>query len=134
LARDATPADGAVDPVPEDLVLSPEQTLAQAQALLDAGRAFSAHEVLEAAWKSAPAGERALWQGLAQIAVGLTHRQRGNVAGARTLLLRGTQRLRAYEDRPPYGIDVVGVVRWAEGLAADVSAAPSPLRLRAGAT
>ncbi|WP_261993079.1 DUF309 domain-containing protein, partial [Streptomyces sp. adm13(2018)] len=41
--------------------------------LLDAGMPFHAHEVFEDAWKSGPASERDLWQGLAQLAVGLTH-------------------------------------------------------------
>jgi hypothetical protein len=47
--------------------------LAGAQRLLDSGRPFEAHELLEAAWKRAPAAERSLWQALAQLAVGLTH-------------------------------------------------------------
>ena len=46
-------ADG-VEAVPDDLALSPEETLAEAQRLLDAGRAFQAHEVLESTWKAAP--------------------------------------------------------------------------------
>lgn len=56
---------------------SPEDTVTQAQALLDAGKPFHAHEVFEDAWKSGPEGERALWRGLAQLAVGLTHAARG---------------------------------------------------------
>jgi hypothetical protein len=82
-----------VEPVPEE-PLPPAETLALAQSLLDSGRAFSAHEVLEAAWKAAPATERDLWQGLAQICVGITHAQRGNVMGAARLLGRGIRRLR----------------------------------------
>src|SRR4051812_12370144 len=62
----------AVDPVPE-VRRSPAEALRLAQDLLDSGRAFSAHEVVEAAWKAAPAAERDLWQGLAQICVGITH-------------------------------------------------------------
>nr|WP_246224112.1 DUF309 domain-containing protein [Pseudarthrobacter psychrotolerans] len=50
---------------------------------MDAGRPFAAHEVLEARWKAGPAEERNLWQGLAQICVGLTHAARGT-ALART--------------------------------------------------
>ena len=73
--------------------LPPEQALELAQALLDAGRAFSAHEVLEASWKAAPAAERDLWQGLAQVCVGVTHLQRGNLVGAVRLLQRGAGRL-----------------------------------------
>jgi hypothetical protein len=100
-----------VDPVPEE-PLPPAETLTVAQDLLDTGRAFSAHEVLEAAWKAAPPAERELWQGLAQICVGITHAQRGNPTGAATLLARGTGRLRGYADRPPHDIDIAGILAW----------------------
>lgn len=82
----------AVEPVPQD-ALPPEQALDLAQSLLDEGRAFFAHEVLEAVWKSCPVGERDYWQGLAQLCVGVTHLQRGNVEGATTLLRRGATHL-----------------------------------------
>ncbi|MCW2499865.1 MAG: Domain of uncharacterized function [Frankiales bacterium] len=82
----------AVAPVPEQ-ALPPEQALDLAQALLDEGRAFFAHEVLEAVWKASPAQERDYWQGLAQLCVGVTHLQRGNVEGAVTLLRRGASHL-----------------------------------------
>lgn len=97
-ARDAwgrpVPADSpdAVESVSE-LALPPEEALSLAQQLLDDGRAFSAHEVLEAVWKACPAGERDYWQGLAQLCVGVTHPQRGNVPGAITLLQRGAGHL-----------------------------------------
>jgi hypothetical protein len=42
-----------VEPVPEE-PLPADETLVLAQSLLDSGRAFAAHEVLEAAWKAAP--------------------------------------------------------------------------------
>ena len=61
--RSARPRDGAgrplphgargVERVPEDVVLGPEESLAEAQRLLDAGYPFHAHEVLEGAWKAA---------------------------------------------------------------------------------
>ena len=73
------------------------EAAALADRLLRDGRPFHAHEVLEAAWKSGPAQERDLWQGLAQIAVGLTHARRGNARGAVTLLRRGAERVRAYQ-------------------------------------
>ncbi len=75
--------------MPEDLRLTPAEAVRLAQDLIDGGRPFHAHEVLEATWKSAPADQRALWKGLAQIAVGLTHARRGNNRGAVTLLRRG---------------------------------------------
>jgi uncharacterized protein len=82
----------AVEPVPEE-ALPPEQALDLAQQLLDQGLPFFAHEVLEAVWKACPAGERDYWQGLAQLCVGITHLQRGNVEGAVTLLRRGAGHL-----------------------------------------
>ncbi|MFZ0835609.1 MAG: DUF309 domain-containing protein, partial [Mycobacterium sp.] len=91
-ARNARPRDALGRPlprgsqgvprIPDDLDLPPHESLSYAQELLGRGLAFNAHEVLEAAWKNGPADERTLWQGLAQLAVGFTHVQRGNVAGA----------------------------------------------------
>ncbi|MCT4353339.1 DUF309 domain-containing protein [Streptomyces sp. Je 1-79] len=124
-ARSGRPRDGLGRPLPygaegvprqpEGVVRSPEATLREAQRLLDAGMPFHAHEVFEDAWKSGPAGERDLWQGLAQLAVGLTHAARGNAAGGARLLLRGAARIAGLSD--PYGIDVGGLVRWARALA-----------------
>ena len=122
-ARDAGDAR-----IPDDLVLAGPAAAAMADQLLRSGRPFHAHEVLEAAWKSGPARERDLWQGLAQIAVGLTHAHRGNARGAVTLLRRGTQRVRSYQARAgpppdrdhPYGIDLVAFLAVSEDLAARI--------------
>ena len=84
--------------IPDDLVIGGAEAAVLADQLLRDGRPFHAHEVLEAAWKSGPAEERDLWQGLAQIAVGLTHARRGNARGAVALLRRGAERVRAYQD------------------------------------
>src|SRR5260370_12982698 len=62
-----------VERQPEDVSRTPDEALADAQRLFDAGLPFHAHEVLEDAWKAAPPGERALWRGLAQLAVGVSH-------------------------------------------------------------
>ncbi|AHH15046.1 hypothetical protein NONO_c02300 [Nocardia nova SH22a] len=107
--------------IPDDLDLPPDETLDYAQRLLDEGLAFNAHEVLEAAWKNGPFAERMLWQGLAQYAVGLTHIQRGNPKGARTLLERAIGRLDALDD-PPYRIDASGLIAHAEGLLSELDA------------
>lgn len=109
-----------VEGVPEDLDLGPADALTEAQRLLDAGRPFHAHEVLEAAWKAAPDGERTLWQGLAQLAVGLTHIQRENAKGAVALLARGSERVRSYAGSPPHGIRAAELVTHAEDLAARI--------------
>jgi uncharacterized protein len=129
--RNARPRDGLGRPlprgesgvvrVPDDLVLSAGDSLVEAQRLLDEGMPFHAHEVLEATWKAAPDAERDLWQGLAQLAVGLTHALRGNSSGAVTLLRRGADRVSGYVDEPPYGIDVAGLLEWARSLAAQLN-------------
>lgn len=128
-ARNARARDGLGRPLPrgavgvprqpEGIARTPEQTLADAQQLLDAGRPFHAHEVLEDAWKAAPSEERALWKGLAQLAVGVTHAARGNRTGATTLLRRGAAAIEPYRDQEPYDIDVSGLVAWAEAGADD---------------
>ena len=135
-ARNNRPRDGLGRPlprgsqgperVPDDLLLPPRESLAEAQRLLDAGRPFHAHEVLEASWKAAPPHERDLWQGLAQLAVGLTHRARGNRSGAARLLRRGAGRISPYADAAPYGVEVAALVALAHVLADDPDA-PAPL-------
>lgn len=98
-------------------MLPPDAALDEAQRLLDAGRPFHAHEVLEATWKAAPDGERELWRGLAQLAVGLTHARRGNATGARRLLLRAADRIDPYAGGPAYGVPVADLTAWARDVA-----------------
>jgi hypothetical protein len=143
-ARNARPRDGLGRPLPygadgverqpEGIRREPEESLAEAQRLLDSGMPFHAHEVLEDAWKSADEPERALWRGMAQLAVGLTHVARGNGNGAVSLLERGAENITPYRDAPPYEIDVAGLIRWATELAEEakrkVRAEPVPPRLR----
>ncbi|WP_405514434.1 DUF309 domain-containing protein [Streptomyces canus] len=131
-ARNARPRDGLGRPLPygadgvarqpEGVVRAPEETVAEAQELLDAGRPFHAHEVFEDAWKSGPDQERALWRGLAQLAVGLTHSARGNVTGGARLLRRGAGAVEEWAASAagrgrPYGMDLAGLADWARRLA-----------------
>jgi hypothetical protein len=116
LGRPMPRGSSGVARVPDGLVLPPANSLAEAQRLLDEGLPFHAHEVLEGTWKAAPERERDLWQGLAQLAVGLTHVLRGNQAGAAALLRRGRDRIAGYADDPPYDIDVPGLIGWADAL------------------
>jgi hypothetical protein len=120
-ARQARPRDelgrplpygaAGVEPVSEE-PLPPDETVAYARRLVRDGRAFAAHEVLEARWKAGPAEERNLWQGLAQLCVALTHAGRGNETGAARLVDRGAQRLGEYgaSGGPTYGLDLKAVV------------------------
>ena len=112
-----------VPPVPED-PLPPQETISEARRLLDEGRPFAAHEVLEARWKSGQDRELDLWQGLAQLCVAITHALRGNTVGAGRLLERGTARVQAYEatGAPTHGADLQAWV--AEAQAAVASATP----------
>jgi uncharacterized protein len=108
--------------VPDDLILAPDAALDSADDLIVSGRPFHAHEVLEASWKSAPDTEREFWQGLAQLAVGLTHAQRGNSRGSVALLRRGAARIRGYSPADPYRVDVAAVAAQAERLADRIEA------------
>jgi hypothetical protein len=84
-----------------------------AQRLIDDGLWFTAHEVLEAQWKQCPADERALWQGLAQVAVARTHEDRGNAIGAERLHERAMGHLTSAAARSAavhHGLDVAAVL------------------------
>lgn len=92
--------------------LPPAESIELARSLLAEGRPFSAHEVLEARWKACPPEERALWQGLAQVCVALTHAARGNRLGADRILERGLGHLEEYRAAgvgPTYGLDLAEV-------------------------
>lgn len=130
--RNARPRDGLGRPlprsategterVPDDLRIGPAEAAALGGSLLAEGRPFHAHEVFEAAWKTGPPAERELWQGLAQVAVGITHVRRGNPRGAVTLLRRGAHRIRGYAagtgPGEPSGAAAAGVDRRAGPLA-----------------
>lgn len=108
--------------IPDDLRLTRAETLAYAQDLLNRGLAFHAHEVFESAWKNAPDEERTLWQGLAQLAVGITHIQRGNTKGAAALLRRASALLADVTDPAPYDIDITGLTAAGAALADDLTA------------
>jgi hypothetical protein len=132
LGRPLPQGSEGVPRIPDDLELPPAETVAYAQDLLDRGLAFNAHEVLEAAWKNGPDDEKTLWQALAQLAVGVTHVQRGNVKGAITVLRRASAGLAQNPNPAPHAIDVAGLVHYADVLIDDLAAnaAITPERLR----
>lgn len=145
-ARNARPRDATgrplprgaagVEQLPDELDLTGADAVDEAQRLLDAGRPFGAHEVLEAAWKAAPDAERELWRGLAQLAVGLTHVQRGNARGAVALLTRAGERVGTWPGDVPHDLDLDGLARAAGALATRIEAhgvtavGPGALRVR----
>jgi hypothetical protein len=129
-ARQARPRDALGRPLPygsagvvgvPDEPLPALETVARARELVDEGRPFSAHEVLEARWKSGPLAERDLWQGLAQLCVGITHALRGNSVGATRLVERGIARLDVYAEAggPTYGLDLAAVATCVRGRLTD---------------
>lgn len=120
-ARQARPRDALGRPLPygaegvppvSEEPLPPEETLGFARRLLDEGRPFAAHEVFEVRWKAGPDEERELWQGLAQLCVGLTHHLRGNEVGALRLVERAAGRLLRYDatSGPTYGLELPLVI------------------------
>jgi hypothetical protein len=122
--RSGRPRDGLGRPLPygaagvarqsEGVARTPEQTLQEAQNLLDAGKPFHAHEVFEDAWKAAgDTPVASLWKALAQLAVGCTHRLRGNAVGAERLLHRAAAGLAPHADTAPYNVNVAQLVSWA---------------------
>jgi len=133
--RNARPRDAAgrplpmgaegVTPVDETADRTPEQACDEAGELLRSGRPFAAHEVLEVMWKRADdPGDQALWRGLAQLMVGLTHHQRGNDVGAVTLLERGAESLPEGTHGP--GIDADAWAAWGMRAAALVRRGDPP--------
>jgi hypothetical protein len=121
--RNARPRDHLGRPLPrgsegfapyDEPALPADEALAEAQRLIDDGRPFTAHEVLEAVWKDSTGPERELWRGLAQLAVAITHGLRGNDAGAATLRLRAAEHLAAFAGTQPHGVDVDRLISWAE--------------------
>ena len=114
LGRPLAYGEAGVEPVPEE-ALPALETVDRARELVQQGRPFSAHEVLEARWKAGPEEERELWQGLAQLCVGLTHAARGNRTGAERLVERAAGHLGAYAAAggTAYGLDLAAVTRCA---------------------
>jgi hypothetical protein len=134
--RNARPRDAAGRPlprgtegvprVPDELNLTPNQAIATAQQYLDDDLPFQAHEIFETMWKQrrdAGLPDAPVWQGLAQIAVGLTHAQRGNTTGAVTLLHRGAATLAEHDG-------VAELADWATEAAARIGNGRPALRLR----
>ena len=68
----------------------------EAIAQFNNGDYYTCHDTLEAIWNDSWQSDRAFYQGILQIAVGLYHLQSQNWHGATILLGEGTSRLPAY--------------------------------------
>lgn len=125
LGRPLPMGEPGVERVPDDYAPTAGQAVADTVRFLAMERPFHAHEVLEARWKTGPQDERELWQGLAQICVGLTHVQRGNLRGATALLDRGADRVARHGPDPGRLIDAAEVARMAHDLAGHPASDPA---------
>lgn len=92
---------------PEDVCTSVEQARHAAAELFAEQRFFEAHEFFEWAWKGplTEDADRDFYKGMAQLAVGYTHSQRGNATGSQSLLERGIEHVAPYAPTH-HGIDV----------------------------
>ena len=72
------------------------EMFAEAIAQFNNGDYYTCHDTLEAIWNDAWQSDRAFYQGILQIAVGLYHLSNSNWHGATILLGEGTSRLPAY--------------------------------------
>ena len=89
------------------------------------GRHFAAHRVVLRLWRDLDVDAGPLWQAVAQLTAGAVHLERGNGAGAQTLLTRADERL-ADPDLPAAEVDVAALAGVAEELAARVGAGALP--------
>ncbi|MFU8841307.1 MAG: DUF309 domain-containing protein [Nitriliruptoraceae bacterium] len=131
----ARPRDRTGRPLPYDTTGVPvtedheptdvEEALVLGARLWDEQRFFEAHECLEHVWHAAPPEDTRFWQGVIQLAVAGVHLQRGNPAGARTLLARVTERLEAYP-AVHRGVDVAGALATARRVLADLATGVPP--------
>ncbi|MCA6501131.1 MAG: DUF309 domain-containing protein [Pseudanabaena sp. M135S2SP2A07QC] len=73
-----------------------DQAFEEAIAQFNSGDYYACHDTLESIWNDAWQSDRAFYQGILQIAVGLYHLKSQNWHGAAILLGEGTSRLPAY--------------------------------------
>jgi uncharacterized protein len=96
----------------------------------DAGAFFEAHEHWELVWLGAPEPEKTFLQALIQVAASYHHFQRGNRAGATSLLQSALRRLDAYADCFG-GVEVAplreAIQQWIQALEADPPLPPPPI-------
>jgi hypothetical protein len=121
LGRPLPTGRSGVARAPEGIIRTAAETIAQARMFFVAGRPFHAHEVFEDAWKQTGGPDREVWRALAQLAVGLTHRMRGNEAGAHALLVRAADSLEPYAGTTPFGLPVDAIRADIGELIADAS-------------
>ncbi len=90
-------------PLDEDSRLRADPRFAEAVRLFNAGEWYACHDGFEELWHETLGPERAVLQGILQVAVAHLHLERGNRHGATVLLGEGLGRLR------PYGTTALGL-------------------------
>lgn len=91
---------------------------------LAAGEFFPAHEAWESAWRqSKGTPDEEFFKGLSQLGAGYTHYQRGNPAGAVTLLTRGAGRIEGF-GAAHLGVDIVRLAAVARAAIAVLESRP----------
>jgi hypothetical protein len=112
---------------PEKVVRSPGEAFEQGVRLFDEERFFEAHEFFEYIWNcdETDAGDRDFWRGVAQVAVGFCHAQRGNPRGAVTTLERAASHLERYP-RAHHGVDTGALAASARRVASEIEARGAP--------
>jgi predicted metal-dependent hydrolase len=93
--------------------------------LINEGKYFEAHEVLEHAWMEAPASEGSLYRALLQVAVAWLQIERKNSRGAAKMMLRVREWLDPLPERC-MGIDLAAVKRSVAELDASLQAGELP--------
>ncbi|MFQ5925839.1 MAG: DUF309 domain-containing protein [Terriglobia bacterium] len=84
------------------------ETFARGIACFNRRQFFECHEVLEEIWLAEVPEEKPFYQGLIQVAAAFHHYQKGNLAGARSLLRQGLAKL-ATCPADSHGIDLAGL-------------------------
>lgn len=95
------------------------ERLTQGIACFNRQQFFECHEILEEIWLGETAEEKPFYQGLIQVAAGFHHYQKGNRAGAYSLIRQGLDKLSACP-AGSHGIDLAALrealVPWLEPL------------------
>jgi hypothetical protein len=99
--------------------------------LFDAGDYHAAHDAIEELWLDEVGRIKSLCKALIQLAVGLYHRENGNVRGARKLLRRAADLFETLPS-PLLELDVEDLTARATALASEVEQEPPPATYREG--
>ncbi len=73
-----------------------ENKFADGIALLNTGKYYQAHDVLEEVWREVHGWNKPFYQGMVQIAISMHHFSTGNLAGAKSVLRKARTNLGEY--------------------------------------